>query len=87
MNIVFLNGIQFKTKDYAHEYIRSQFGFPEYYGKNLDALWDMLQEISKPTTITMINSQKVVGYLGDYGEALIELFEEAQSDIIKFVRD
>jgi ribonuclease inhibitor len=32
------------TKEKAHDYIAEQMGFPDYYGKNLDALYDMLTE-------------------------------------------
>ena len=29
----------------AHEYLREQLGLPGYYGANLDALYDCLQEL------------------------------------------
>ena len=34
-----------------HDYLRVTLGFPEYYGKNLDALQDCLGDISEPTRL------------------------------------
>ena len=32
-----------KYFDEVHERMKKVFGFPEYYGENLSALWDLLQ--------------------------------------------
>lgn len=43
-----------KIKDYKeliHDYIAENLGFPDYYGKNLDALYDCLTDIDEPTAI------------------------------------
>ena len=34
-----------------HDYLRVTLGFPEHYGKNLDALHDCLGDISEPTRL------------------------------------
>lgn len=38
-------------KGRLHEYLREQFGFPDYYGGNLDALYDELTSIMEETEI------------------------------------
>ena len=38
-----------RTAEEAHEYLARQFGFPEHYGRNLDALYDCLTEITDNT--------------------------------------
>ncbi len=38
---------QLLTREQAHRYLKEQFGFPEYYGGNLDALNDCLGEIGE----------------------------------------
>ena len=39
------------TKTETQEYIAEQMGFPDYYGKNLDALYDELTSIAEPTAV------------------------------------
>lgn len=39
-----------------HEYLKQVFGLPDYYGHNMDALWDCLQcWFPEPTTIVLRN--------------------------------
>lgn len=40
-----------KTRNEIHEYLAEKMEFPEYYGRNLDALYDCLTDISEPTAI------------------------------------
>ena len=35
----------------GQQYLKEQFGFPDYYGENLDALYDLLTEITEKTEI------------------------------------
>ena len=44
MKIV-LDALQMQQKEAAHAYLKEMFGFPEYYGKNLDALYDCLSDM------------------------------------------
>ena len=38
-------------KELVHNYIAEKLGFPDYYGKNLDALYDCLTDIDIPTAV------------------------------------
>ena len=49
MNEIVLYGEEMKEN--PHEYIKEKLDFPEYYGENLDALFDCLTEISNKTII------------------------------------
>ena len=42
----------------GHKYLKEVFDFPEYYGENLDALYDSLSELDD-TEIIIINMDKV----------------------------
>jgi RNAse (barnase) inhibitor barstar len=44
-------------KKEGHDYLASELNFPDYYGKNLDALYDCLCEIK--CEIELINSDEV----------------------------
>lgn len=60
----------------AHEYIAGVLEFPDYYGKNLDALFDCLTEMGE-CSISFINLDALCE-LGDYSGALLAVFEEAE---------
>ena len=43
----------------GHNYLKEVLNFPDYYGKNLDALYDCLTEIGIETEIKLINKDFV----------------------------
>ncbi len=51
MKKVMLNLTNINSKQELHEYLEKELGFPYYYGKNLDALYDCLTDIYEPTAI------------------------------------
>ena len=57
----------------GHDYLKEVFDFPEYYGKNLDALYDCLCEIGVETEIVLINSDCV-------SQDMIDTFVDAASE-------
>ena len=40
-----LDGKKMVSREETHAYLKEIFGFPEYYGKNLDALHDCLTDL------------------------------------------
>jgi len=66
------------TKESLHDYIAETLDFPEYYGKNLDALYDCVTDLSQCSiTITGIDA---LYELGQYGMRIIEVFQDAAED-------
>ena len=56
-----------------------ELGLPEYFGKNLDALWDSLTgDIALPVSIQFVNLS--MAQLETF-EKLISLFEEAAEEL------
>ena len=60
--------------DYKHDYLQMVFGFPYYYGKNLDALYDCLGDLDE-TEVHILHvedlddfSFKVLGILNEVSE-------------------
>ena len=56
MEKIDLDGRKLQRTEAGHDYIQSVLHFPEYYGKNLDALYDLLTEIGSGTEIIISHS-------------------------------
>lgn len=54
MQMVYLDTRELTDKEASHEYLRDMLDFPEYYGANLDALYDCLTDLP-PTEIFLEN--------------------------------
>ena len=61
----------------VHDYLARELAFPEYYGHNLDALYDMLS--SCELTLTLTNAA-VLNKLFRYGDNLRLALEDAARD-------
>lgn len=61
----------------GHDYLMKALDFPDYYGKNLDALYDCLTEIE--CEIELINADEV-------DNDILETFKDAanENDFLKF---
>lgn len=79
MTIV-LDGALMTERAAAHEYLAKRLNFPEYYGKNLDALYDLLTENSSPLCLVLYRTDIMLDALGDYAVSLIDVLKEAAAN-------
>ncbi len=70
-----LNGKKMTTREEAYAHIAAELGFPEYFGRNLDALYDLLTETAGE--ITLKNADDLINALGSYGCELLKCFCDA----------
>ena len=75
--LVVLDGRKMTDKITLHRYLKEQCKFPEYYGNNLDALYDVLTDREEPLEIQLTHAQELKEVLCGYGEAFIETLEDA----------
>lgn len=68
-----------KTQEQVQEYLALQFDFPEYYGKNLDALYDMLTERTEDTCVGIFGTDREDG-LESYLKRVKKVFQDAEAD-------
>lgn len=72
-----IDGRRCKTKEKTHEYLAKKKGFPPYYGKNLDALADVLSSYDKNIVIKLKYTSSIRKNLGEYGETMLKIFTDA----------
>lgn len=77
--IVIDGGAIFTSPD-LHDALSSALAFPDYYGRNLDALYDCLTEISQDTHLILQNWHHIEAHLKDYSGKAVYVFHCAMDD-------
>ena len=62
-------------KQTAHDELQRALGLPEYYGRNLDALYDCLMDLPECTVV--LEGTAALEELGPYGEYILDVFQDA----------
>ena len=62
-----------------HKYLHTALALPEYYGANLDALYDCLTAIAEPTELVVQKKVADEAYLGWYGQQFLQMLEDAKA--------
>lgn len=63
------------SKEEFHNLVADVLEFPEYYGKNLDALYDLLTEMD--FSVIHLKNIDSLSRLGDYGNSILVTFKDA----------
>lgn len=64
-----------------HLLLKETFGFPEHYGKNLDALWDCLWEYCySPARVLVTGANSHEGELKEYFAKILTIFERLHQE-------
>ena len=69
-----------KTREELHDLLQEELPLPEYYGRNLDALYDVLTSVCEPMEIQILNFSEAEGLPEGYMDSFLELCEEVQED-------
>lgn len=70
-----------KTEDQFHTQIAAAFSFPQYYGKNLNALWDVLRiDTERPVELVWLNSTISKQSMGANFDRIVLLFSDLAAD-------
>ncbi len=72
---VILDCGQLTDKKTAHTYLKEQFGLPDYYGNNLDALYDCMMELSDCQII--LQNPAALYEDNSYGVAVLDTLKDA----------
>ena len=75
-----LDGRKMTDRDATHDYLARVLQFPSHYGRNLDALYDLLTEVGQTLEIEISHVDEIKSQLGIYGSTLLQTFQEAEND-------
>ena len=74
---IILDGALMTDRTAVHDLLAEKFGFPDYYGRNLDALYDLLSTYSRKVNVTLIHESQMYESLGNYGKSLVSTLRDA----------
>ena len=85
MKRVKIQGKKISNEKELHKFLKKELGFPDYYGENLDALWDCLTDLLPEEVIIewfdFSESRKRFGIRFDNcnkAELFISIFKDAE---------
>ena len=79
MNVI-LDGNLILDREMLHDVLAEELHLPEWYGRNLDALYDCLTDVREETMITLRNRDALEEHLGSYGHRRMRLLEDVTLD-------
>lgn len=77
---VHLDGRLMTNKSALHDHLQERFCFPGYYGRNLDALYDLLTSLPEPTEVELHEKDILLHQLGTYGATFLVTLQQAEDD-------
>ena len=69
---IVLDGLELRSLEEVHDRFAQALALPEWYGRNLDALFDCLTDLGEPVTVRL--------RLGRQGRALVRLLRRAAAE-------
>ena len=80
MKIVLLDGCKIEKLADVHRVFAEELAFPEWYGRNLDALFDLLTETREETGVIVVNAERMSTRLGGRYDRLMRVLRDAQRE-------
>lgn len=77
METIVIDGERMLNRRAAHDHLAERLSLPDYYGRNLDALYDLLTEREGPVRLVVRHRETILSWLGEYGAALCQTLEDA----------
>lgn len=70
-----IDGRKMTTQDELFKHLSELMWFPNYFGNNIDALWDILTQVSDETEIHFINVDIFLDEMDTYALKVIRMFK------------
>ena len=78
-----IDGTCMTSRAAVHDELARALELPEYYGRNLDALWDLTSTIKAEAVL--LHADAMLNAMGAYGERLLQTLTEAAEKNPDFV--
>lgn len=76
--MVHLNFSGIKTRKELHRYLKEKLGLPDYYGENLDALYDLLTQVREKLAIGIAGLASCDEQTQGYGKRVLRVMKDAE---------
>lgn len=80
MKFCILDGENITDKEKLHDILAVSLGFPDWYGMNLDALYDCLTDIREETEIEIRGIPALEANLGRTARGLLKVLRDAAEE-------
>ncbi|KJD58668.1 barstar family protein [Bacillus velezensis] len=82
MEIAIIDGKDVTSTEALHRILKDQLDFPDFYGENLNALWDCLTGwIELPLTLVWENFEASQKALGSDADNVLRILKKAQAEL------
>lgn len=75
-----LDGLELQSMEEVHDLFAQALNLLEWYGRNLDALFDCLTDAREPVAVRLLHEDELRERLGRGGGALIRLLRRAAEE-------
>lgn len=80
MKEIIIDCLYISDKEQLHNTLAKELKFPDWYGENLDALYDCLTSIFEEITIIIENFSSLEEKLDSYAAAFMKVMKKADED-------
>ena len=80
MRVCVLDGAEIKNRRLLYDALASSLVFPQWYGRNLDALYDCLTDVREEAEIRIVHRDALRENLEGYASVLERVLQEAAEE-------
>ena len=80
MKIVLIDGEKITTQKKLHTQFKKSLDLPDWYGENLDALYDVLTWTNDEIGVIAVNTELLSNNLGDYWNKFLYLMNDVEGE-------
>ena len=82
MKDILINCEKLRSRKVLHDYLEQELHLPDYYGRNLDALYDILSGFNKTGAVTfhIINREKQSSRMVSLYQAMLDMLTDLEHE-------